>query len=75
MAVEVGPSEAGKVAGLIGTVVPQQEYGIPHDVFICVFDADVGVRGGDVLVGVILEALCSVICEDDKGGWGLRHVG
>lgn len=71
MAVEVGPSQTCKVAGLVGAVVSQEEDGVADNVFVGVLDANVGVCGGDVLVGVVLEALLGVVGKDDEGGRSL----
>lgn len=65
--VEIGPAQAGKVAGLVGTVVSQQEDGVANNVLVCVLDADVGVGGGEVLVGVVFESLLGIVGEDDIG--------
>lgn len=67
VAMEVGPAKAGKVAGAVGAVVAQQQDGVADDVLVCVLDADVGVGGGEVGVGVVLEALLGVVGEDDIG--------
>lgn len=64
---EIGPAQAGKVAGLVGAVVAQQEDGVADDVLVGVLDADVCVGGGEVLVGVVFEALLGVVGEDDIG--------
>jgi hypothetical protein len=69
--VEVGPSEASKVARLIGTVVSQQKHRISDNILICILNTNVGVCCGNVLVGIVLESLLRVIGEDDEGGWGL----
>lgn len=71
--VEVGPAQAGKVAGLVGTVVSQQEDGVADNVLVCVLDADVGVGGGEVLVGVVFESLLGIVGEDDIGCWRLSE--
>lgn len=67
VAMEVSPAKAGKVAGLVGAVVAQQQDGVADNVLVCVLDADVGVGGGEVLVGVVFEALLGVVGEDDIG--------
>jgi hypothetical protein len=71
VAMEIGPAKAGKVAGLVGAVVSQQEDGVADDVLVGVLDADVGVGGGEVLVGVVLESLLGIVSEDDIGCWCL----
>lgn len=71
MPVEAWPSEAGKVAGVIGAVVSEQQDSIADNVFICVLDADVGVGYGDVLLGILLEPLVGFVGEDDEGRRGL----
>lgn len=63
---QVGPSQSGKVAGRVGTVVSEQKHRVANNVFFGIFDADIIVSGGDVLVGVVLEALLGIIGEDDK---------
>lgn len=67
VAMEVGPAKAGKVARLVGTVVSQQEDGVADNVFVCVLDADVGVGGGEVLVGVVFKPRLGIVGEDDIG--------
>lgn len=71
MAMEVGPAQAGKVAGRIGAVVAQQEHRVADNVFVCVPDANVGVGGGELVVFVIFEALLGIVCEDDIRRWCL----
>lgn len=67
VAMQIGPAKAGKVAGLVGAVVAQQEHAVADNVLVCVLDADVGVGRGEVLVGVVFEALLGVVGEDDIG--------
>lgn len=67
VAMEIGPAKAGKVARLVGAVVAQQQDGVANDVLVCVLDADVGVGSGEVLIGVVLEALLGVVGKDDIG--------
>lgn len=74
VAMEVGPAKAGKVAGAVGAVVAQQQDGVADDVLVGVLDADVGVGGGEVGVGVVFEALLGVVGEDDIGRWCLEQL-
>lgn len=64
MAVEIGPSEPSEVAGRIGTVVPQEQDSVAHDVFVCVPDTDVIISTGKIGVRVFLESLRSVVSEN-----------
>lgn len=71
MPVEVGPAQAGKVAGFVRTVVSQQEDGVANNILVCVLDADAGVGGGEVFIGVVFESLLGIVGEDDIGCWRL----
>lgn len=60
---QVGPTEAGKVARIVGTVVTQEQDSISDYVFVCVPDTDIIVSAGDIGVGVVLIPFRGVICE------------
>ena len=68
MAVQIGPAEAGKVALVVGAVVPEQEDGVADDVLARVLDADVVVGARDVGGRVVLVLFEAVVGEDDE--WG-----
>lgn len=71
--VQVGPAEAGKVAGGVGAVVAEQQDRVADNVLVGVLDANVGVDGGDVGVLVVFKAALGVVGEDDVGSFGLPH--
>lgn len=75
MAVEVWPAQTGKVAGGIGAVVAQEKDGISHNIFICVFYANVGIGCAKVAFRVVFKSLLGVIGEYDKGGRRLNTGG
>jgi hypothetical protein len=66
MTMEVGPAQAGKVTGCIGTVVSKEEDSVANYVLVYIADTNVVVGTGYVIVGVVFISLRGVIGEDDE---------
>lgn len=73
VAVKIRPAKTSEIARRIGAVVSQQKNGITDNVLVGVLDADVAVGGCDVLVGILLESLLSIVCEDYKWSGCLKR--
>ncbi len=74
VAVQIWPAQAGKVARAIRAVVSKKENCITDNVFVCVLDTNVAVGCRGVFVGVFLEALVGIVCEDDVRSGSLALV-
>lgn len=66
VAMQVGPAEAGKVALVVGAVVPEQEDGVADDVLARILDADVVVGARDVAGRVVLVLFDAVVGENNE---------
>lgn len=70
VAVEVGPAEAGEIARGVGAVVPEEEDRVADNVLVGVFDANVGVDGGEIGGLVVFKPFFGIVCKDDVRSLG-----
>lgn len=64
---KIRPSQTGKVAVWVRTVVSKQQDRVSHNIFARVPDADIIVGACDVSVTILVKALVYIIGKNDEG--------